>query len=366
MELIERARGMFVGIGVGNLLGLPYEGWSADRIRSVCPDGVQEIAAEAGWPDDDDLAQALLLADACIEREALDFDDLLPRFWEWGELNGLGMGGLTGEVLSLYGGSSPRRLQTHAAYFGGRDEPSTDLAPLQPRGVLARDAARLAWEDGGRSSAGNGSVMRCGAVALRWLDDDAALARNSAASAAATHWDPRCVWSTLLTDFTIAACLRGETIEGGALLERAGAALRASRDELSALNIHLPEQPHPHVEEALDTALAPDARVEDLLLDSGGIGYAPKTLGAVLWAAGRAESVEQGLSAIVSAGGDADTNGAPSGAVLGARFGLEGIPARWRSRVSDIRAHPVSPNWPAREPLESYADRLFQVRQFGR
>ena len=329
MELLERARGMMVGIGAGNLLGIRYEGWStAEQLRETHPDGVREIEASPGYPDDDDLAQAIVLAEACAEFDALDPDDLMRRLWHWAEINGMGMGIQTGDVLERY------------AHL--RDEPVGGEGgdPFAP--------SRSVWEESGRNAAGNGSVMRCGPVALSWLDDDPALARNSVVSAAVTHWDPRCVWSTLLADFAIAACLRGEPIEADDLLNQASAALRAAGDEIALFE--LPEEPHPDVLNAVATALAPGAQVADLLLDSGGIGYAPKALAATLWAAHHAESVEEGLVAIVSAGGDTDTNAAPAGAALGARFGLEAIPQRWRSRITELRKD--------REPLESHADRL--------
>ena len=329
MQLLERARGMMVGIGAGNLLGIRFEGWStAEQLRETHPDGVREIEARPGYPDDDDLAQAILLAEACAEFDALDPDDLMRRLWHWAEINGMGMGIQTGDALERY------------AHL--RDEPvgGEGSDPFEP--------ARSVWEESGRNAAGNGSVMRCGPVALRWLGAAAALARNSVVSAAVTHWDPRCIWSTLLADFAIAACLRGEPIEADRLLNQASAALRAAGGELAQFD--LPDQPPPDVLDAVAAALAPGAQVADLLLDSGGIGYAPKALGATLWAAHHAENVEEGLVAIVSAGGDTDTNAAPAGAALGARFGLEGIPQRWRSRITELRKD--------REPLESHADRL--------
>lgn len=349
MELLERARGMMVGIGAGNLLGIRFEGWStAEDLRESHPDGVREIEAEPGYPDDDDLAQAILLAEACAEFDALDPDDLMRRLWHWAEINGAGMGNLTGDVLTRYGGDYPRREMRNARRY--EEEPSGDQ-PREPVGGEGGDAfepSRSVWEESGRSAAGNGSVMRCGPVALRWFDDDAALARNSVVSAAVTHWDPRCVWSTLLADFAIAACLRGEPIGADELLDRAETALRAAGTELAQFG--LPETPPPDVLNAVVTALSSGVEVSDLRLDSGGIGYAPKALGATLWAAHKAENVEEGLVAIVSAGGDTDTNAAPAGAALGARFGLEAIPQRWRNRINELRED--------REPLEPYADRL--------
>ena len=326
MDLIERARGMMVGLAVGNLLGLPFEfGWSVAQLREAYPDGVREIEVQPGAPDDD-LAQAIILAEACAEFDALDAEDLKRRLQHWARTNGAGMGNLTGEVIWRY---------EHAGAF---------------------EAARGAWEDSGRDAAGNGSVMRCGPVALRWLGDDHALARNSVVSAAVTHWDPRCVWSTLLADFAIAACLRGETLEVKPLLSRATAALAACGDQLATFE--LPAQPPAPVLDAVATALAPDAQVADLQLDSGGVGYAPKTLAATLWAAHHAADVEEGLSAIVSAGGDTDTNAAPAGAALGARFGLTTIPNRWRNAVAELRQD--------RTPLEHYADQVLAQRAAAR
>ena len=349
MQLPERAQGMMVGIGAGNLLGIRFEGWStAEELRETHPDGVREIEAEPGYPDDDDLAQAILLAEACAEFDALDPHDLMRRLWHWAEINGAGMGNLTGNVLTRYGGDYPRRELRNARRY--EEEPSGEL-PREPVGGKGGDAfepSRSVWEESGRNAAGNGSVMRCGPVALRWFDDDATLARNSVVSAAVTHWDPRCIWSTLLADFAIGACLRGEPIAADELLNQASAALHAAGAELA--QFELPDQPPPDVLDAVAAALAPGAQVADLLLDSGGIGYAPKALGATLWAAHHAENVEEGLVAIVSAGGDTDTNAAPAGAALGARFGLEGIPPRWHKRINELRED--------REPLESHADLL--------
>ena len=99
----ERSRGLMEGIAVGNLLGITLEGRSASRIAELHPDGVREIHASTGFPDDDDLAQSIVIAEAALDGP-LDVDDLGLRFWEWGETNGLGIGGLTRDVLSRYGG----------------------------------------------------------------------------------------------------------------------------------------------------------------------------------------------------------------------------------------------------------------------
>ncbi len=357
-----------VGIAAGNLLGLPYEGrrWDAERIhRRFGARGVREIAADSGWPDDDDLAQAIALAEACEGVEQLDLEDFLRRLWDWAEINGLGMGSHTRHALTLFGGASPRRQLRHYVRDG---VPPDGEPPREPCGMPAADAARAAWEDGwekhGSYSAANGAVMRCAPVAIRWFGDDAALARNSIVSAAATHWDPRCTWSAALVNATAALCLRGEAVDAEQLLLRAGIAepaIRDLRDELApcATGAHPPAE----VSEAAASALSDGTEVGDLDLGGPASGYVIKTLKAALWAAVHPRSFEDGLSAIVSAGGDADTNGAAAGAVLGARFGLSGIPAHWRERVAEIRSYadPSLPEWPERRPMEEYADRLLAL-----
>jgi ADP-ribosylglycohydrolase len=59
------------------------------------------------------------------------------------------------------------------------------------------------------------------------------------------------------------------------------------------------------------------------------IGYTLKALGAGLWALGHAGSFAEGIDQIVHEGGDADTNAAVAGALLGARHGFSAIPAEW-------------------------------------
>lgn len=102
----DPARGLMVGIAAGNLLGLPVEGRTQDEVRRRFPHGVHDISARPGYPDDDDLAQSIIIAEAA-EEGPLDVEDLGHRFWEWGESNGLGMGNLTSQVLTLFGGDYP-------------------------------------------------------------------------------------------------------------------------------------------------------------------------------------------------------------------------------------------------------------------
>ena len=65
--------------------------------------------------------------------------------------------------------------------------------------------------------------------------------------------------------------------------------------------------------------------------DEKSMEYTLRTLGAALWAYWHATSYKEGILKIVLLGGDADTNAAVAGAILGAKFEIDQIPEEWRN-----------------------------------
>ena len=63
------------GIAPVQLLGIMQEVGRDGRSPETHPDGVPEIAAATGYPDDDDLAQAIIFAEA-TEQGPFDPDEL--------------------------------------------------------------------------------------------------------------------------------------------------------------------------------------------------------------------------------------------------------------------------------------------------
>ncbi|HQW86140.1 MAG TPA: ADP-ribosylglycohydrolase family protein, partial [Flavobacteriales bacterium] len=130
-----------------------------------------------------------------------------------------------------------------------------------------------------------------------------------------THHDPRCVDSCRLVARVVAAHLREETLPGDA-----AQLLPSDSDPRSLAWFHALRDPD----------------IAALHLDEpNSIGYTLRTASAGWWAAHHPTSFEEGLLAVVHAGGDADTNGAVAGSVLGARFGVESIPTRWVEGLLD-------------------------------
>ena len=332
MTVNDRAHGIMNGIAVGNLLGITTEGWGRWDIREAHPQGIRNILARSGYPDDDDLAQSIVIAEAAAEGP-LNADDLGRRFWIWAEANGAGIGGLTRHVLALYGGADPQRLARNRSAGHVRE----------PRGLSILEASESAWEG---YRAGNGALMRCAPLAIRWSQDPLRLVRESIVSSVPTHWDTRCGWSCAIANLAVAGALAGENRSANQLIGLAQEGVAAAFPELRSYDYE-PEPPQAVMEVLRE---ASESTLDDIDFDHDNRGFTLLGLQAALISYWQAPNFENGLRQIVEAGGDTDTNGAIVGAVLGARFGATGIPPSWRQRTLEIRL--------GRVPMEHYAETL--------
>jgi ADP-ribosyl-[dinitrogen reductase] hydrolase len=286
-ELRDRYRGTLLGLAVGNSLGLPVEGWPSAAIRERYPQGLSDIDPdEIRLPWDDDLAQAVILCEAILEHDTLENEDLAKRLIDWFESNGRGMGSQTRAVISAL-----------------------------KLGMLPSEAARLVWERDGGEPAGNGAVMRCAPVAMRWPSNRTKLLRETENSARITHHDPRCAWSAYAVNLAVADALQGRSASVPAIA--------AILEEVETGPITL------HAVRAI-----PGRTLEDLHLEGSSMGFTLKAMQAGLWCLENSADFEQSLLEVIHAGGDTDTNGAVAGAILGAIHGASAIPERWASRVA--------------------------------
>ena len=310
--LRDRARGVMLGLAVGNLLGLPMEGWSYREIDRWYPDGVRDIdASEAFMPMDDDLAQAVDLGEAMLAGG--DYvGEFGRRLVAWRRENGRGIGITTDRVIGVL--------------EGGHRPP---------------DAARTVYE--GHPIAPNGGVMRCAPVALARFREPERLVRDSAATCVVTHYAPTSQWSCIVINAVIALLLRGIEPDLSALM---GAASGDGCPDMlgAAMGDGIPS-------DVLESIVSGVPVAEDcswLRRDQRLIGHTLIALQAGLWAAVTPLGFEEALRQVVEAGGDTDTNGAVVGAVLGARYGASAIPGRWLDVV------------PERDRIEGVADGLLE------
>ena len=296
----DKARGVLLGLAVGNLLGLPIEGASQESVRGAFPDGVTEIESrERDRPMDDDLAQAVDLAEA-LAHDADPMAGLADRLVRWRRENGRGIGIMTSTVIDY--------LEV---------------------GLGVPGAAKAFWQERGSSETQpNGALMRCAPVALKFAYDPERLIAETTASCAVTHFAPGAQWSCVVVNAAIAMLLRGQSPNRQDLI------FAVSKDgapaELIAWSLAIPK--------AIDQRIA-EERVS---------GHTYLCMQAALWCLDTQDNLEEALIRIVGAGGDTDTNAAVAGAVLGARYGASAIPERWlecvpqRERIDNAVAEMIS------------------------
>jgi len=153
----------------------------------------------------------------------------------------------------------------------------------------------------GAWDAGNGAAMRVLPVALLALGDDEAAARLAVEQARITHHHPLSDAGTVLVTRLVQLAVLGRSMRQ---LERVAA-------EAVALESRFAWSPY----------------------RGQASGYIVETIQTVLHFLFSTGSFEACLVAVVNQGGDADTTGAIAGAIAGAYYGPEELPARWLERL---------------------------------
>ncbi len=286
MELRERVVGTVLGLALGDALGAPFEFLRAHDVPDPVP------ALRRPWLDlppgstTDDTAMARNLVRSLAARGGFDADDLVERHLEWFRSDPPDLGTLTRRVL--------RRVAA---------------------GERAEEAARAVWEERGPEvSAGNGSVMYCAPLGVAYANRPDELRSLAPRLSALTHVDERCRTAVLAVTLAVAALVRGEGREaaGGAALE--AALEREGGEELEFLVEHV-GRGRP--------------------IDGPDQGFCLFTAAAAIQALLRFDAFEPALRHVVALGGDADTNAAVAGALLGAHVGRAGLPGDWLFRLAD-------------------------------
>jgi ADP-ribosyl-[dinitrogen reductase] hydrolase len=300
----DRAAGCVLGLALGDAFGAPFEFRRAAEIPDPIPAfRLPWLAMPPGtWTDD--TAMALNLVRSLVSRRRLDPADVLERHVAWFRSGPPDVGSLTRRVLStVVVGEPPDR------------------------------AARIVWEQRGPEvSAGNGSVMYCAPLGVAYAGQSEALEDAAPALSTITHWDERCRTACLAVTLAVAGLVRGAPVD---------------RVVASALESVLEREGG----EELEYLAAEAGRARPV--DGPDQGFCLFTAGVALRTAVEAPAFEQGLRSVVALGGDTDTNGAVAGALLGARDGVDVLPAEWLDRLA------------SREAIERDAEALADLARRG-
>ena len=280
-EIIDRFRGCIYGQAIGDALGLGTEFMCDEDIALRYPNGLrhydqifQKRWKIGDWTDDTDMM--LCIADAVIEDKDVNFLNIARHFKNWAEGMPMGIGSHTYKVLTI----------------GDYAEKPFEVS-------------YMAWKMSRYQSAANGGLMRTSVVGL-FPKETTACAEKICQL---THYDPRCVGSCVIVSELIHALVYG--IEP------------PTRSQMK----DIAKQYDVEICDYIDNAWA-EPHVKPLV-DYDNWGYTLSTLSVALWSYWHASSFEEGLLAVVNAGGDADTNAAVACAILGAKYGFHAIPKEY-------------------------------------
>ncbi|MDW8402678.1 ADP-ribosylglycohydrolase family protein [Chloroflexus sp.] len=291
MDRQDRIAGGLFGLLIGDALGVPYEFHPPDALPPLEQIDMQPPAGfrrshptvpPGTWSDDGALALALL--DSLLTCDRLDLNDFALKIRSWYE-----QGAYTPDGIVFDAG-----VQTVKA-------------------IQALQQGLPPYRSGpaGESDNGNGSLMRVLPLALWHTGDDRALVADAHMQSLPTHGHLRaqiccalyCLWARYElvgdTDAWATATNRLREIYGNG----------QARIEL-------------------ETHIRPDD-----LSGGEGKGYVVDTLRSARWAVAQGHSYERVVQAAIRLGYDTDTTACVAGGIAGIRYGLSGIPERWRQQL---------------------------------
>jgi ADP-ribosyl-[dinitrogen reductase] hydrolase len=276
----DKAVGALLGLAVGDALGGPVEGVGADDLggkhTEMTGGGLYGLRPGQGTGDTE---MALRLATSLVETGGYDEDRALSSYVGWYRGDPAGMTEHMRQVLSSVEGGADAYRATSALHFEG--------------GV----------------SSGNGAVMRTTPIGIAFAGHEDALRDATVVDAALTHFDPLAGKVALLHNQVLSWVL-------------------TAGPQLAFDQLKNPEWLDDRIEDVVIPATA-GALGYAVALSREEPGSALASLAIALAAFFNADDFEKGLVWAVNLGGDADTNGAVTGALLGARLGATAIPARW-------------------------------------
>ncbi|MEZ4401941.1 MAG: ADP-ribosylglycohydrolase family protein [Kofleriaceae bacterium] len=319
----EHGLGALWGLALGDALGttLEFTAPAAPPFPTLATGPVDAIVGGGpfglapGLVTDDTQLAAAVAQSLLAHGGDLDLHDLAARFVTWSQ-HAFDIGSQIGAVI--------RRLG---------------------RGDAVDEAARAVWLERDRDAAGNGALMRAAPLAVAYCTRPDALVDAALAEAGLTHWDPRCRLASVAYDAAIAAAVApGGTPTAPAMVAAARAALDEAAARLDAAGADRDRVTAAHAALTADLDHAGDDD-PDLYGDHVHLlrhqGFVRVAFRLAFWHLSHTRGFTAAVVDATNRGGDADTNAAIVGALLGARDGLASLPSAWIAQVD--HAVPADP-----------------------
>lgn len=292
---------VLVGEAVGDSLGMPFEKLG-DEVHpglktwdgSYQPGTWHKLPAGT-WTDDTAMAECL--ATSLISCGGFSGADVARRYLAWSQGTPHGMGGTT-------------RLAMEALAEG---------VNWQHSGITFDDPNKV----------GSAPPMRAAPIGAYYMNEVAIL-KACKADAFITHADAEAVAASFAVAMTVQLVLQDVAPRAILPLVLEGLVSFSRRSGS--------QHPQTYVEGALIRACLAlslgRVNPEEFMNESAGRrGNAWQITATAIYCALHHDNFRDGVIAAIKLGGDADTRGAIAGAILGARFGLEGIPDEYKAKL---------------------------------
>ena len=285
-DFLSRARGALVGLAVGDAVGTTNEFKVASTFKPITDmvGGGPFLLKPGQWTDD--TSMALCLADSLLAKGHYDSFDVMERYQRWFSK---GYRSSTDRCFDIGG-------QVRAALF--------DFEHEQRVPVTAERSNR----------AGNGAIMRLAPVVIAGFEhrEIREIVVTAGLSARETHYSVEAEAATEVFAALLVGALLGWAPEH--IINVGWASTGPAFDEMAARVI------------STDPA-------ERASWESETSGYIVHGLRLAVHGLLDFPSFKDATLAIANMGGDSDTNAAIYGQLGGAYFGVEAIPASWRSTL---------------------------------
>lgn len=318
--LIDKILGLIYGNALGDALGVRTEFLSSHDAKNIWHG--QEFSLLdwtenrrfpiADWTDDTD--QMILILQGFLETSTINPLDFAKKLREWqlhgfpefGDAVGMGIGFTVSRVLSS-------------------------------KNFLAQpsQASVKVWAKHKCDLAANGALMRTSILGVVNFQNITQVIVQTLEIAMVTHADPRSVAACVAETTAIALMLQGVSTDlaistskqlARVFIEKYTQSLQVLIEkncENPVKENFIANKPN-FSRELLDKYL--DIEFENLLpIDGDDLGYAYICLACAFWAVKQEDWVEA-IGKIILEGGDADTNGAAAGAILGCKLGFNKLP----------------------------------------
>jgi ADP-ribosyl-[dinitrogen reductase] hydrolase len=283
---------VLVGTVIGDALGMPFEGLSADNKALLEWDGVSFLPSRPRPPTyygstlalnagqyTDDTQMSIIVAQSLLDNKGYNPDEISQRYVEW-----------------IYSG---------VARGYGR---TTQLA------IQALKEGKSYTESGVQGSYGNGSAMRAAPFGVFFCKDKDALIEVVKIDSAITH--------------------KSDEAEAGALTIALATYLIVNHEQgdmCRRIAEYLPSSKVKDLMLSMDTIVSSDCSPSVILKVIGTKARVQETVPAAMFLYSYYVHYQDAVVAAIRCGGDCDTTASCVGALFGAEYGLAGIPKMWHT-----------------------------------